>query len=229
MKNVFGCDSSISASTRLSNGYTMFDWVMRQRCFPEVWARTLLGENPITSEEVRFLKDNDCRIGLVIRDLSEAEVSSNDGTKTALRAVEALKELDVPQETGIAVFAEIAPDWSVNHNWMLSYAVALSAAGYIPGFIGNTDSSDNFNFDRQTGHYLEAARHINLPETVFCATAPVINTEPDTWVPYAPSDMSRDDIHLWKCGEVKYRELSVGEVYARDDSVLDFMWKGEGK
>lgn len=229
MKIVLGCDSSIAANTRLSNGYTMFDWVMRQRCFPAFWARTLLGENPITHEEAGFLKDHDCRIALVIRDLTEEEVSSTDGSKTAYRAIEAATALNIPRNKGIALFAEIAPDWSVNHNWMLSFATSLFNAGYVPGFIGNTDSSENFNFDRQTGHYIEASNKMMLPGAVFYATSPMINTYPSEWTPYAPSDMRQDDIHIWKVGKVNYRDIYVDEVYARDDSVLGCMWEGEEK
>ena len=229
MKNVLGCDSSIPADKRLSNGYTMFDWVMRQLCFPAFWARTLLGENSITSDEVHFLNDHDCKIALVIRDLTEEEVSSSSGSEVALRAIEAAKALKTPQDKGIALFAEFAPDWSVNHNWMLSFATCIFNAGYVPGFIGNTDSSENFNFDRQTGHYLEASNKMKLPSAVFYATAPIINAEPTEWSPFAPSDMTQDEIHFWKTGKVNYRDISVDTVYARDDSVLNCMWNGEEK
>ena len=156
MANLFGVDSRIPSNTRLTNGYHLYDWVMRQNSFPVFWGRGLNGENPITKEEAVFLHDRHCKVALIIRNLSEAGISSSNGTQDALRAVEAAKAMEIPQNAGVALFAEIQPDWSVNHNWMISFAQTLTENGYRPGFIANTDSSNNFNFDRQCSHYVQA-------------------------------------------------------------------------
>ena len=95
---------------------------------------------------------------MVIRDLTEAKVSSVNGTEDALKVVESAKELGVPQNAGSALFAEIRVEWSANHNWMISFAQTVVANGYIPAFIGNTDSSKNFNFDHQCSHYVQATK-----------------------------------------------------------------------
>ena len=158
MKTVFGVNSATPINKRLKNGYTMYDWVARQKGFPSFCMRTLCGEEKITAEEIEFLRSKDCKIGLVIRDLIEKSVSGINGTEDALRAVEAAKEAGVAQNAGIAIFAEIKPDWSINHNWMISFAQVISANGYVPGFIANTDSSKNFNFDRQCSHYVQATK-----------------------------------------------------------------------
>ena len=151
---VYGVDSAIASNTQLTNGYRLYDWVMRQNSNPDFWGRTLLGHDPITREEIDYLQGKKCRIALVIRDLTEAGVSTYEGEPDALRAVEAAKGLGVPEHAGIALFAEIHSDWSINHNWMISFAQTLFENGYIPGFIGNTDSARNFNFDRQCSHYV---------------------------------------------------------------------------
>ena len=54
MSMIFGADSSFPSNTRLTNGYTLFDWVMRKNCFPAFWGRNILGENSITEEEIEF-------------------------------------------------------------------------------------------------------------------------------------------------------------------------------
>lgn len=125
MKIKFGVNSATPINKKLKNGYTLYDWVKRQRCFPAFCMRTFLGEDKITAEEIAFLRDKDCKIGLVIRDLTEAKVSATNGAKDALRAVEAAKELGIPQNARIALFAEIKPDWSINH-------VKRSGDRYIP-------------------------------------------------------------------------------------------------
>ena len=224
MKTIFGVNSATPISKKLKNGYTMYDWVKRQKCFPAFCMRTLCGEDKITAEEIEFLKDKDCKIGLVIRDLTEAKVSGVNGTEDALKAVEMAKELGVPQNEGIALFAEIKPEWSVNHNWMISFAQVVSANGYVPAFIGNTDSSKNFNFDRQCSHYVEVTKDVNYFGAVFMATEPKLDTVPEEWTPYCPSALEPEDIHLWSCGTTTFDLMQVEDVYAKDEKVLANMW-----
>ncbi len=161
---------------------------------------------------------------MVIRDLTEAKVSGVNGTEDAIKAVESAKELGVPQNEGIALFAEIRPEWSVNHNWMISFAQVISANGYIPAFIGNTDSSKNFNFDRQCSHYVQATKDVNYFGAVFMATEPKLDTMPEEWTPYCPSALEPEDISLWCCGTTTFDSQQVEDVYAKDDKFLETMW-----
>ena len=199
MKTIFGVCSATPINKKLKNGYTMYDWVKRQKCFPAFCMRTLCGEDKITAEEIEFLKGKDCKIGLVIRDLTETKVSGVNGTEDALKAVEAAKELGAPQNVGIALFAKIKPEWSVNHNWMISFAQVVSANGYVPAFIGNTDSAKNFNFDRQCSHYVQATKDVNYFDALFMATEPKCDGMPTEWAPYCPSALEPENMHLWSC------------------------------
>ena len=156
MNNIFGVNSHASANLRLKNGYTMYDWVMRKRCFPAFWGRTFLGENAITTEEIEQLRKKNCKIALIIRDLTEQQISQHSGVKDAMRVVAAAKALGVPQNKGIALFVEVKPEWCINHNWMISFARNLANNGYVAGFIGNTDSSVNPVFGRQCSHFVQA-------------------------------------------------------------------------
>ncbi len=224
MKTIFGICSATPVNRKLKNGYTMYDWVKRQKCFPAFCMRTLCGEDTITSEEIAFLKARDCKIGLVIRDLTEAKVSGVDGTEDALKAVGAAKGVGISQNAGIALFAEIKPEWSVNHNWMISFAQAISANGYVPAFIGNTDSSKNFNFDRQCSHYVQATKEANCFGAIFMATEPKCDYMPEKWEPYCPSALQPEDISLWACGTTTFDLMGVDDIYAKDDKILDNMW-----
>ena len=90
MKTVFGVNSATPINKRLKNGYTMYDWVARQKGFPSFCMRTLCGEEKITAEEIEFLRSKDCKIGLVIRDLTEKSVSGINGTEDSLSAARAV-------------------------------------------------------------------------------------------------------------------------------------------
>ncbi len=186
--------------------------------------RTLCGEDQLTAEEVEFFQAKDCKIGLVIRDLTEAKVSGVNGTEGALKAIEAARELSIPQNEGIALFAEIKPEWSVNHNWMITFAKTISENGYVPAFIGNTDSSINFNFDRQCSHFVQATEKVNYYGALFMATEPKCKNVPKKWAPYCPSALEPEDMHLWCCGATGFDNIRVEDVYAGDDKVLENMW-----
>ena len=133
--------------------------------------------------------------------------------------------LGVPQNEGIALFAEIQPDWSVNHNWMISYAYALFNTGYIPGFIGNTNSSINFNFGRQCSHYVQFMKDRAPGRTAYWATEPKEGGDPKVWTPYCPSKLTPEQMDLWRKGKViPYGDMKIDKNYARDESVLQLMW-----
>lgn len=224
MRTIFGVSSATPINKKLKNGYTMYDWAKRQKCFPTFCMRTLSGEGKITADEIEFLKAKDCKIGLVIRDLTEAKVSGVSGTEDALKAVQSAKESGVPANSGIALFAEIKSEWSVNHNWMISFAQTVSANGYVPAFIGNTDSSRNFNFDRQCSHFIQATKDANYFGALFMATEPKLDSMPNEWVPYCPSALEPEDISLWSCGTTTFDFIQVEDVYAKDEKVLENMW-----
>ena len=154
---IFGIESTYPSNGKLTNGYRLFDWVMRKQDVPRFWLRGITGEYGVTREEMAFLKANGCRTALVLNGLTERIVSQNGAVPEAQRALEALRRLRVPSFSEIALFVRFAPNWSMNHNWMLSFAYTLCENGYIPGFIGNTDSSKRFRFDRECGHYKHAS------------------------------------------------------------------------
>lgn len=221
---IFGVDSKSPANVQLTNGYSLYDWVIRQNSFPDFWGRDLDGEDAITTEEREYLKKKNCKVALIVRNLTEIAVSSVDGTNDALHAVEAAKMKGVPQHNNIALFAEIHSDWSVNHNWMISFAQTVYENGYVPGFIGNTDSSKNFNFDRQCSHYVQATKEAGNFNAVYWATEPQLPEEPREWAPFYPSALQANDIGLWRMGTIGLNDVSANQTYARDESLLNYMW-----
>ena len=57
MKTVFGVSSATPINKKLKNGYTMYDWVMRQKGFPAFCMRTLSGDT-VQVENV-YARDNE--------------------------------------------------------------------------------------------------------------------------------------------------------------------------
>ena len=220
MAMIYGVDSVAPANARLTNGYTLFDWVMRMSCYPSFWGRTLLGDMAITNDEIEFLHRKKCKVGFIVHNLSEAEISSDDGIEKAITAVRVAQALRIPQNKGITIFAYINPEWSVNHDWMLSFASRIVKHGYTVGFIGNTDSSINFNFGRQCSHYVQANNKKWHYPTVYWATEPKLNHEPNIWAPYAPSQLLPQDMHLWNYGKITFHNILVQKSYLRDNSIM---------
>ena len=221
MSLIYGVDSTAFSNTPLTNGYTLYDWVMRKSCFPSFWGRSLTGENPITKSEIEFLKSKNCKIALIIRNLTEVSVSCNNGEEDALNAIKAAEAISVPKNKNIVLFAEILPDWSINHNWMISFANTLVNNGYLPGFIGNTDSSKNFNFGRQCSHYVLATGKFNQFNAVYWSTEPKYDFDPEIWSTYSPSELLPEDIHLWQYGKIEFHNIYANKNYAHDSSILD--------
>ena len=224
MKTVFGVMSSIASNVKLKNGYTLFDWVMRQRCFPAFWGRPISGENKVSLAEIDFLKEKNCKTMPIFDDFTEAEISSNNGENLALRAINAAIELGIPQNHKHAIFVCVPSNWSINHNWMLHFASLLDSHGYIPAFIGNTDSSKNFNFDRQSSHYVEIMEATPNFKTIFGATEPKVFEEPSEWYPFCPSAMMPADISIWVCDEMHFDGQDIPVIYVSDLETVDKMW-----
>lgn len=227
MGHLYGVNSAHPANMRLTNGYDLFGWVMRMSSVPSFWGRYITGKNRLTSEEIGFLHENDCGIALIFNDLTEEIVSTSNGIEDGLRAANAAKLIGAPKHYGIAIFAEIKDDWSVNHNWMISYTNAVLDSGFIPGFIANTDSSKNFNFGRQCSHYAEFMGDIAYNSTVYWATEPKLDSEPENWTPYCPSKLKPDNIDIWRTRtSISYGDsISVDKNYIRDESHTRFLWK----
>ena len=224
MSMIFGIDTRDPATTQLTNGYTVYDWAMRKSSRPDFWSCTLLGKNPVNADETEYLRSRNCRIALLIRDLTEAKISSFDGTDDALRATAAAKAIGVQNNGKIVLFVEIRSNWSVSHNWMISFAQTLYEHGYAPGFIGNTDSSKNFNFGRQCSHYVHATAEYAGVGAIYWATEPKLGGRPEHWAPYCPSALRPEDVDLWECNSYNYEDVTINEIYGKDEKLLEHMW-----
>lgn len=93
----------------------------------------------ISKEEMEFLRERQCKTVIYFTELTEAVVSASNGTEYALQAVSGAEELGVAAGEGIAIFAVFDREWSINHNWMISFAAAINAGD----FAGTIDVMKN--------------------------------------------------------------------------------------
>ena len=59
---LFGVDSRTPSGTALQNNLTQFEWVVRNKIYPNFWGRNLVGENALTRDEIEFIHSKGCKI-----------------------------------------------------------------------------------------------------------------------------------------------------------------------
>lgn len=202
----FGVDSATRADTVLQNNLTLFDWVTRNKMYPNYWGRYIGGEKNITHEELDFLHQKGCKVafiynGCVKNKMTLEQQGVIDGKNAAISAI----ELKVPENN--VIFLEVNPMENVTDAYLKGFAESLIQEGYAPGFCANTDS--HYDFDHQFsrgyqnnpeifGQCLIWAVSPSIPE--YYRTTDTHMVYPDTWTPFCPSGMTQNQIAIWQYG-----------------------------
>ncbi len=202
---LFGVDSEFQSNDLLQNNINHFEWVIRNKIYPNFWGRSIVGNNSLTKNEIKFLHDNGCKIA-VYYNTSDPKLTDEQGKIIAKKAVIKALELGIPE--GTAVFLEINNDEDISRDYMRGYANALIAEGYTPGFKANTDAK--YIFDREFSHGVLRDRDI-FNKCLIWAIAPCLVEyesmktshliHPDNWMPFAPSSITRKEIAIWQYGK----------------------------
>lgn len=202
---LFGVDSKIQADDILQNNISEFEWVVRNKVYPNFWGRNLVGENSLTNKEIDFLHEKGCKIAAIYTSL-DAKETEEQGKIVAKKIDVVATELGIPQ--GTAIFLEIGERENVTRDYMRGFAAGLIEEGFTPAFKANTDA--NFGFDREFSRGLQTDREIfnkclvwavapSLAEYERVTTTHLIH--PDNWIPFAPSGITREDIAIWQYGK----------------------------
>lgn len=225
MKTIFGVSSTTPSNKMMQNGYTMYDWLKIQKCIPKFWGRNISGQDAINLSEINYLKEKNCKVFFVFDELTEEDVSTFDGTNSAAVILNAMRKLEVPKNKDIAIFIKLNDSWSINYHWMISFTQAICENGYVPGFIGNTDSSTNFIFDRHCTYLFRAAEEINCFEVVFMVSNPKLDTMTDELMPHCSSALKPENVHIWSCGTTTTSNyVGVEDIYVKDEKIFLNMW-----
>ena len=201
---LFGVDSKIQANDILQNNISEFEWVVRNKVYPNFWGRNLVGENALTKDEIAFIHSKGCKIAAIYTDSGEKKTEEQG--KIVVKKIDVVAlELGIPK--GTAVFLEVVNGEDISRDHMKGYAADLEEKGIVPGFKANTDAK--FGFDREFSRGLQTDREIfkkclvwaispSLAEYDRVTTTHLIH--PDNWMPYAPSGITRNDIAVWQYG-----------------------------
>ena len=200
----FGVDSGFCSDDLLQNNISHFEWVVRNKLYPNFVGRNMTGENSLTKAEIEFLRSMGCKIAPVYR-TNEEKRTEEQGKMLAKKIGIAALELDIPE--GTAIFLEIGEKEVCSTAFMRGLAKGLSQEGYTPGFQANTDAK--FGFDREYSRGMQTDKEI-FSQCLIWSVSPSLDEYsnmttthliyPDYWIPFAPSGIHRDDIAVWQYG-----------------------------
>ena len=201
---LFGVDSKIQANDLLQNNVEEFEWVVRNKIYPNFYGRYLTGENCLTKDEIKFLHGKGCKIAAIYTDEAQKR-TEEQGTILAKKVDVRALELGIPE--GTVIFLEIGENETVSRDFMRGFAKTLMAEGYTPGFKANTDAK--FAFDREFSSGMQTDKDV-FKMCLIWAVSPTVEEyngittshliHPDNWMPYAPSGITRNEIALWQYG-----------------------------
>lgn len=202
---LFGVDSAVPSHDVLQNNLTEFEWVTRNKVYPNFWGRNLTGEDRLTREEIDFLHSQACKIAAIYQDSVEKQ-TEEQGEFSAQKAAAIALELGIPQGAGI--FLEIKEAESISWEYLFGFAEGMLSEGYTPGFRANTDAK--FGFDEAFSRGMQVKKEV-FGKCLIWAVAPTIKEydqmttthliHPDNWMPYAPSGTTRKEIAIWQYGK----------------------------
>ena len=201
---LFGVDSETQANDVLQNNISEFEWVVRNKIYPNFYGRYLTGENCLTREEINFLHSKGCKIAAIYQDPGEKQ-TEEQGQILAKKMDVLAFELGIP--TGTAIFLELGEEEMATYAFMRGFATTMVEEGYTPGFKVNTDA--RFAFDREFSRGMQTDGDVFKMCQIW-AVSPVVEEyngittshliHPDNWQPYAPSGITRNQIAVWQYG-----------------------------
>lgn len=202
---LFGVDSKHPADDLLQNNIEHFEWIVRNKIYPNFCARYINGEMRLTKKEIKFLHDKGCKIAAIYADNGEKK-TEEQGVILAKKVDVCALELGIPE--GVAIFLEISENEAVSRDFMRGFAKSLMVEGYTPGFKANTDAK--FGFDREFSRGMQTDKDI-FKKCLIWAVSPIVKEydgittshliHPDNWMPYAPSGITRNEIAIWQYGK----------------------------
>lgn len=201
---LFGVDSMCRANDLLQNNLNEFEWIVRNKIYPNFFGRYISGENCLTKEEIKFLHSKGCKIATIYTD-NETKQTEEQGKILAKKIDICALELGISE--GTAIFLEISETESISRDFMRGFAKSLLVEGFTPGFKVNTDAK--YAFDREFSSGMQTDRDV-FSKCLIWATAPTVTEyngittshliHPDNWIPFAPSGISRKEIAIWQYG-----------------------------
>ena len=202
---LFGVDSKGESHVVLQNNLSEFEWVVRNKLYPNFWGRNINGDNALTKEEITFIHEQGTKIAPIFS-MSEGKETEAQGLEESAKAATLAVELNIPM--GTTIFLEVPETENVTTEFMRGYIHGLLEEGFVPGFMANTDAK--YEFDREFSRGMQTDKQ-SFETALVWATAPSLQEyervttthliHPDVWVPFAPSGITRNQIAVWQYGK----------------------------
>ena len=202
---LFGADSNVRADILLQNNIDHFEWIVRNKIYPNFLGRNIVGENALTKQEINFIHSKGCKIAPICSD-NTPKNSEEAGAVLAKKINVTAFELGIPK--GTAIFLEIRENEELTRGFLKGFAASLLEEGYTPAFKANTDAK--YVFDRHFSRGMLSDRDI-FEKCLIWAVSPTAKEydsmttshliHPDNWKPFAPSCIKRKDIAIWQYGK----------------------------
>lgn len=202
---LFGVDAAFAMDDHLQNNVDLFEWVVKNKIYPNFCGRNINGENCLTKEEIKFIRSKGCKIAAIYLS-DERKEKEETGVLLARKIGVRALELGIPE--GTAIFLAIDEKEPLTRDFLRGFAKALMVEGFIPGFKANTDAA--FWFDKAFSRGIQSDKNL-FSKCLIWATAPTVKEydaittshliHPDNWMPYAPSGISRSEIAVWQYGK----------------------------
>jgi len=188
---------------------------------PAIWGRYLgTTENVsqgLTKDEVQYLHDLDIKV-LPIYNLFTDATGYENGVNEAESAIEIAKELGFPE--GVAIFADIEPNYPVNEDFIQGWFDRLTNSDYIPGIYGVFDK------ERELYTQLEKALNSNKEmknELLIWSAHPQNEPTPKDKAPnYKPNGPKNSKIIGWQYG-INAKSCNIDTNLFQDD-MIDYSW-----
>ena len=134
---LFCVDSKKQANDILQNNIDEFEWVVRNKLYPNFYGRYITGENCLTKDEIDFIHQKGCKIAIIYTDDS-IKITEEQGTMLAKKIDIRAFELGIT--AGTTIFLEIKDNENVPYDFMRGFIKTLIIAGFTPGFKANTNA-----------------------------------------------------------------------------------------
>lgn len=205
----FGIDTESNVNTLLQNNITLLDWIRKSKGFPYFVGRWINGHDPLTKDEIDYIKSIGSNVIPIIRPEDSLSYDS-----LSEKTVSILKELNF--EKGTVVFLTIGSN-DMPSECLIAFAKGIIDKGYIPGFYADTDSYYEFDHqfsiayqDDETTMKKCKIWALSPEMEEFFETRTSHNPQPDFWGPFAPSCLSKEQISFWQYGKKTHPIKSYG-------------------
>lgn len=138
MKIVYRIYTHTIEDNDLEKSYASHSRSLYSKYHPSLFAQNESGFNELAKAGLELQEKKNCRLGLVIDDITENIVISTDGNAYGVRSVSQANELGFTNNQGTFVFVQINPSWIINEKWKRTFQTYLYSKGFCPVFINRS-------------------------------------------------------------------------------------------